>query len=94
MLKCHNKEDCFNNRIVRGGACLSMALLGVLVFLAFMLSSPRVLADDDSVIDTVTIRVPASCTLAGVGTESHNASINNGTYNSNVGTTTLSRRDE
>ena len=89
MLKCHNKEYCFNNRIVRGGACLSMALLGVLVFLAFMLSSPRVLADDDTVIDTVTIRVPASCTLAGVGTESHNASINNGTYNSNVGTTTL-----
>ncbi len=44
---------------------------------------------DDSVIDKVNIRVPVSCTLTGVGMNSHTAEIQNGTYNSAIGETTL-----
>ena len=44
---------------------------------------------DDSIIDKVNIRVPVSCTLTGVGMNSHTAEIQNGTYNSAIGETTL-----
>ena len=48
-----------------------------------------VAADDDTVIDEVEVVVPTSCTMSGSGMTSHTATINNGTYNSNIGTTTF-----
>ncbi|MBO7131669.1 InlB B-repeat-containing protein [Candidatus Saccharibacteria bacterium] len=70
----------------------SYLLLAVLLFLTLFsgwgLSSSFTFADD-SVVDEVSITVPVSCTFSGIGTGSHNATLNNGTYNSNIGTTTL-----
>ncbi len=53
-----------------------------------MLGSNTVSADD-SVVDEVTVNVPVSCTMTGTGMNSHTAEINNGTYQANIGTTTL-----
>ncbi len=54
----------------------------------FLLSSSRVSADD-TVVDEINITVPVSCNLTGVGMNSHAATINNGTYVSDIGTTTI-----
>lgn len=61
------------------------ATLGLGVFL----SSLHVSADNDSVVDKINIKVPVSCTLSGTGMDTHNAEINNGQYNSNIGETTM-----
>lgn len=70
----------------------SRAFVGVLlvstVVSGFVLSS-SVVSADDSAVDNINITVPVSCSLSGIGTDSHNATLNNGTYNSNIGTTTL-----
>ena len=44
---------------------------------------------DDSVVDNVSIEVPVSCSLEGTGMTSHNANIVNGTYQADIGSTTL-----
>ncbi|MBR2544522.1 hypothetical protein IKF04_04505 [Candidatus Saccharibacteria bacterium] len=56
---------------------------------ATILSSTYVSADNDSVVDEINITVPVACTMSGTGQNTHNAEINNGQYNSNIGTTTL-----
>ena len=53
------------------------------------LLSNVVSADNDSVVDEINITVPVSCTLSGTGMNTHNATINNGQYNSAIGETTL-----
>ena len=68
----------------------SLSLVGLTIFSGGLLASSMVSADDNtSVVDQINITVPVSCTLSGTGMDSHNAEINNGQYNSNVGTTTL-----
>lgn len=54
-----------------------------------VLVSNNVSADDDSVVDEINITVPISCTMSGTGMNSHNATINNGQYNSNIGESTI-----
>ncbi len=44
---------------------------------------------DDSVVDDVAFTVPVSCTMTGTGQNSHNANVTNGTYEYDIGTTTL-----
>ena len=44
---------------------------------------------DDTAEDNVSVNVPVSCTMNGTGMTSHTASIPNGTYQANIGTTTL-----
>ena len=44
---------------------------------------------DDSVVDEINITVPTSCSLEGTGMTSHNANIVNGTYQGDIGSTTL-----
>ncbi len=66
----------------------SVGLLFLTLLSGFLLSSAVAFADD-SVVDEVNITIPVSCTMQGTGTGSHNATINNGTYNSEVGVTTL-----
>lgn len=46
-------------------------------------------ADNDIVVDDVTLSIPVSCTLAGVGADSHVTSLQNGIYGEGIGTTTL-----
>lgn len=68
-------------------APLSLASLTILA--GTILASSIVSADNDSVVDEISITVPVSCTLGGTGMDAHNAEINNGTYNSAIGETTL-----
>lgn len=53
-----------------------------------ILLSTNVTADTD-VIDVMTLGVPESCTMSGTGMTSHTDEIENGTYSSDIGTTTL-----
>ena len=66
---------------------LALTSLTLLSFL--ILSSSYVSADDDTVVDEINITVPASCTLSGLGMDSHATTLNNGTYASDIGTTTI-----
>lgn len=67
-----------------------MYLLFAMVTLSSVaLSSNLVSADNDSVVDEINITVPVSCTLSGTGMNTHNATINNGQYNSAIGETNL-----
>ena len=67
-----------------------ISLAGITVFSgAFLLSPSSIATDDNSAVDQVSITVPISCTLSGTGMTSHNASIPNGTYTADIGTTTL-----
>ena len=69
---------------------LPMASLASLTILSgTILSSSVVSATNDSVVDEVSITVPVSCTMTGIGMNSHNAEITNGTYTPNIGSTTL-----
>ena len=69
-------------------AFLLLSLLSTLLA-SFFLSSSLVSANDDSVIDDINITVPSACTMIGTGMNSHNATINNGTYATDIGTTTI-----
>ena len=70
--------------------CVSSAVLTFLTLLSFLiLSSSYVSADNDTVVDEINITVPASCTLSGLGMDSHATTLNNGTYASDIGTTTI-----
>ena len=64
-------------------------ILSVLTFLSgSILSSSTTFADDD-IVDQVNVTVSISCTMSGSGMNSHNADIVNGTYEDDIGTTTL-----
>ena len=67
----------------------SLGLLSVTVLSGALLLSSSTFADNDSVVDQISITVPISCTLSGTGMTSHNANIANGTYTADIGTTTL-----
>ncbi len=43
----------------------------------------------DDVVDIINVTVPVSCSISGTGMNTHNANINNNTYQANIGTTTL-----
>ena len=43
----------------------------------------------DDVIDDVAITIPVSCTMTGTGQNTHSANVTNGTYEDDIGTTTL-----
>ena len=51
------------------------------------LSFTTVFADD--IIDQININVPISCSMSGVGVNSHNSNVYNGIYTSDIGTTTI-----
>ena len=63
------------------------SLITLTIFSGLILSSSSVSADD--VVDIINIAVPVSCTISGTGMNTHNAEIQNGTYQANIGTTTL-----
>ena len=69
----------------------SLTMLATTLLSGALLLSPSSSATDDnnSIVDQVSITVPISCTLSGSGMTSHTASIPNGTYTPDIGTTTL-----
>ena len=68
---------------------IPLSLLSMTALSGALLMSSSVNADNDSVVDEINITVPVSCTLSGSGMASHTASIPNGTYTPDIGTTTL-----
>ena len=72
------------NKFVLGAG----SLVAVTIIAGAFLSSVNAFADD-SVVDEINITVPTSCSLEGTGMTSHNANIVNGTYEANIGSTTL-----
>ena len=68
---------------------IPLSLAGLTILTGFILSSTTTSATDDSVVDEVNITVPVSCTLSGTGMNTHNANIVNGTYQADIGSTTL-----
>ena len=61
--------------------------LSSILFLAILIV-PSVYADE-SIVDVVTIDVPVSCSMSATGNTSHNATVQNGTTVSDIGTTNL-----
>ena len=70
-------------------AIITGTLIGITMLSVGILASYSAFADNDSVVDQISITVPISCTLSGSGMTSHNANIANGTYEDDIGTTTL-----
>ena len=69
---------------------ISLGLVSLSLLSSIILASSTVSAEDNtSVVDQINITVPVSCTMSGTGMNSHNADISNGTYEPNIGTTTL-----
>ncbi len=66
-----------------------LGLLSLTVLSGAFLMSSYSYATDDSAVDNVSINVPVSCTMSGTGMNSHNANIVNGTYQADIGTTTV-----
>ena len=70
-----------------------LMLVGVTAIIGAILSSHTVSAEggntNTDIVDQINITIPVSCTMSGTGQNAHNAEINNGQYNSNIGTTTL-----
>ena len=66
---------------------VTTGLVSITACTGFVLMSSYVSADD--VVDDISITVPTSCTMSGSGMASHTAEITNGTYQANIGTTTI-----
>ena len=64
-------------------------VLFILTVFSFLFLTSTFVSAEDSVVDQINITVPTSCSLSGTGMSSHNATISNGTYQSDIGTTTL-----
>ena len=74
--------------LMRSTRTLLVLLVGATLLSGYMLSSSIVVADD-TVIDDVSVSVAVSCTMSSTGSNTHNANMTNGTYQSEIGTTTL-----
>ena len=67
---------------------VALSFIWVTMISGLILSSSLVSADD-FVVDEINVSVPTACSLTGTGMNSHNATIPNGTSNSNSGTSTI-----
>ncbi|MBR2741572.1 hypothetical protein IKD98_02350 [Candidatus Saccharibacteria bacterium] len=64
------------------------ALIAIVIVSGTELIHSTVFADTNTV-DKISVTIPISCTMEGAGMNTHNATINNGQYNSAIGETTL-----
>ena len=62
-------------------------LISITACTGLVLAGSTVSADD--VVDNVSITIPVSCTMSGSGMNTHSAEVPNGTYQANIGTTTI-----
>ncbi len=66
-----------------------LGLMAAPAVVSGMVLSASFVSANDSVVDTITAVVPASCTMSGSGMTSHSANVSSGTYTSDIGTTTM-----
>ncbi|MBO7131995.1 hypothetical protein J6V85_01870 [Candidatus Saccharibacteria bacterium] len=74
----------FKNRFL---VAAPLVLIALTLASFFSLTARSVSADD--VVDVVSIRVNVSCTMSGSGMNTHNATVNPGTFETNIGETTF-----
>ena len=85
LLNTHN--NLLSNKYKHQLAFLAPILMMAITALnGAVMTSGTVSAD---AIDRVLIHVPVICTMSGAGMSSHNANIQNGTYDSAIGETTV-----
>ena len=65
----------------------TLSLVALTLFSGSIVMSSSTSAED--VVDEINITIPVSCSLSGTGMSSHTANIVNGTYQADIGTTTL-----
>ncbi len=76
----------FNNKAL----ITPLGLVGITILSGvFLISSNSFATDNTDAVDDVSITVPVSCSMEGTGMTSHNANIVNGTYQADIGSTTL-----
>ncbi|MBR2544150.1 hypothetical protein IKF04_02525 [Candidatus Saccharibacteria bacterium] len=80
-----------NLKLTHSSYILCGTILTLTLCLGAILSSTIVSAEggNTDIVDQINITVPVACTMSGTGQNTHNAEINNGQYNSNIGTTTM-----
>ena len=68
-----------------------LGLVGITILSGvFLMSSySSATSNNTDAVDDVSITVPVSCSMEGTGMNSHNANIVNGTYQADIGSTTL-----
>ncbi|MBQ3433107.1 hypothetical protein IJG22_02295, partial [Candidatus Saccharibacteria bacterium] len=67
-----------------------IATIALTLFAAsFLLLSTKVSADGDEIIDHVELTIPVACTMSSTGNTSHNATVKNGLYEDDIGSTEL-----
>ena len=66
-----------------------LSLLTNAIVACGFISSQSVFANGTDIIDEIGIEIPISCTMSGSGISTHNANIPNGTYQADIGSTTL-----
>ncbi len=84
--------DSYNNLInnTKIELCLVGGMLGLTVISGAVASSMKVNADDnDSAVTTASVTVAASCSMTSNVDIPHTAEISNGTYQANIGQTTI-----
>ena len=95
---CSTKSAKYSSNIcstksLQPSSILCGTILTLTLCLGAVLSSTIVSAEggntNTDIVDQINITVPVACTMSGTGQNTHNAEINNGQYNSNIGTTTL-----
>ena len=74
---------------IKSSYTLTISLFAISILSGTVLSSTVSATDTNTAQDNVAVNVPVSCTMNGTGMTSHNANIPNGTYESEIGTTTL-----
>ena len=67
---------------------LGLLAAAVMIAAVFLLSRAAA-AEETTAVSRVNVTVPVSCSMTGSGMTSHNASILNGQYEANIGTTVL-----
>ena len=77
-----------NKHFIRHDFLVPGVLLVATIISGAILRSSYIYADD-SVVDSVTVAVPASCTMTGSGTATHTTEIFGGNYRADIGTTTI-----
>ena len=74
---------------IKSSYTLIISLFTISILSGTVLSSTVSATDTNTAQDNVAVNVPVSCTMNGTGMTSHNANIPNGTYQADIGTTTL-----
>ena len=79
----------FRSKVVKLATFGFSSVLMSASIISFLILTSNPVSADDSVISDVSISVPVSCSVTGTLDTDHTATVNNGTYQEDIGTTTF-----